>query len=208
MQPSSKRLVRIIVALVILIGLVGLWLLPIRLQIGNNQINTTHTMSTASVSSPDSSLVLQSGIAIQIIAGGHHQIDAALVQQLQQRLSQRLPEVQILPDADRQDAPTGTPILLVEITKDVVMWTPVKSGAQISATVLYASDGDISWRDADSMIMGGEADPIVHARGSLTLTDSTLGLWSQFGYYQRLGVALGDEVFKMIEAPLFDPPGS
>ncbi|MBI1295415.1 hypothetical protein GC175_10725 [bacterium] len=207
MRPTLKQVLSISAVLSFFFALLFVWMAPIDLHAARSRTNTSHTLSTATLDGPDARLVQRQGIEIRIVAGDQHGVGSALAQELARQLGQRLPQSQIhISDAHIDDA-SSLPIVLIEITESNLSWTPIWSDAALTAEVVYASDGDLSWRGATSMIIGSEK-PTVHSRGTILLTDSSRGLFSQFGYHRHIGTALGNEVYKMIESPLFDPPGS
>lgn len=207
MQPTLKRLLSISVAISFFIALLLVWIAPIDLRAARSRTNTSHTLSTASVDSPDAHLVQRLGIEIRIVDANQQVVGDALAQQLVSQFGQRLPQSQIHLSRAPADAVSALPLVLVEISDNDVRWTPFWADAAVTAEVVYASDGDISWREATSMVMG-QTEPTVHSRGRIQLTDSSRGLFTQFAYRRHLGKALGNEVYKMMEPPLFDPPGS
>jgi hypothetical protein len=207
MRPTLKQVLSISAMLAFFFVLLLVWMAPIDMQAARSRTNTNHTLSTATVDSPDARLVQRQGIEIRIVVAEQHVVGDALAQQLARQLSQRLPQSQIYVNTKPVDETLSLPLVLVEITDSDLTWTPIWSDAALTAEVFYASDGDISWREARSMIMGA-GESTVHSRGTIHLTDSSQGLFSRFGYQRHLGKAMGNEVYKMMESPLFDPPGS
>lgn len=206
MRPTLKQVLSISAMISFFFVLLLIWIAPIDLRAARSRTNTDHTLSTATVESPDARLV-QQGIEIRILAADQQGVGSALAQQLAKQLSQRLPQNQIHITNAHVDKASSLPVVLVEITESTLTWTPIWSTAALTAEVVYASDGDISWRGATNMIMGS-GKPTVHSQGRLHLTDSSQGIFSQFGYQRHLGIVLGNEIYKMMEPPLFDPPGS
>lgn len=207
MRPTLKQVLSISTVLSFFFVLILVWMAPIDLHAARSRTNTNHTLSTATVNSPDARLVQRQGIEIRIVAADQQVIGNALAQQLARQLAPHLSQSQIHFSRAPINEATSLPLVLVEITEIDLGWTPIWSDTALTAEVIYASDGDISWRGARSMVMG-QGEPTVHARGTIQLTDSSRGLFSQFGYQRYLGKALGNEVYKMLESPLFDPPGS
>lgn len=207
MQPTLKRILSICAVLAFFFALLLVWIAPLDLHVGRSHTSVGHTVSTATVSTPDAFQVRQEGVEIHVIAADDAAIIGTLTEQLTAQLSRHMPTHRINARAVGGEETADVPLILIEITDREVAWTPLWADAAITAEVVYASDGDISWRNAAGMIMEHNT-PTVHTRGTIELTDSSQGIFSHFGYQQHLGRALGDEVFKMIESPLFNPPGS
>ncbi len=208
MVPSLKRIIAVSTVVLFTLGLSAIWIGPVDIHVGSQHTDIGHTLSTATVSHPNGLLVKKAGVDILVLASGYNEIDDALAQQLKERLSRQLTaeHITLSTTLDRQH-PSASPLLLIEMTEREITWTPILANAKISTEVVYASDGDVSWRNEVGMIMQHN-EPTVHARGRITLTDESRGLLSQYGYQKHLGEALGDEIYKMIESPFFAPPGS
>ncbi|MEZ4638859.1 MAG: hypothetical protein R2856_28495 [Caldilineaceae bacterium] len=179
---------------------------PVDLQIGSSRTNINHTISTATVDDPDA-LLVQRGVEIYLTASDQPVVGDTMVRELVAQLSRRLPVQRITLIEDPGMPHSDAPLIYFEIADSELTWTPLWANASMTVDVVYASDGDISWRNAASMIMGQDT-PTVHARGTIQLEDASRGVFSFFGYRRHLGKALGDDLFKMMESPLFDPPGS
>jgi hypothetical protein len=133
-----------------------------------------------------------------------------LIDTLEQALSEQLQaQVTTIPLApsDTEEERCAQALLLIELLAPTIRWIPFYASSTITVEVVYASDGDISWRYATSMI-NRDSMPVVHARGKLIITDQSKGLISIKAYRQYLGKRIAEEIYQMVKPTIFDPPGS
>lgn len=93
--------------------------------------------------------------------------------------------------------------LRVEVGERDVLWTPIYGDSEILATMAYASDGDVSFRHDDVVVMN--RSPLVYADGEFELADESWGLLSRPAYYGLLAEALATDIGAAL-APVFEPP--
>jgi hypothetical protein len=88
----------------------------------------------------------------------------------------------------------NAPVLIVDLETSDVRWMPLSAGAEITARVSYATDGDTAWHDEERPTIVGAADPIRRVRIESTLTDSSSGLVPRKAYHNHLAESLADEI--------------
>ena len=202
----SEKKFRLTLLSVIVIGIVALVAFVFWTQefhASQSQTQARHTLSTSTVSSPDGAILAEEGIVIQTAETDIDLLDATLAQELANHFQANLPAGQVTMGNES----SGRPILWIEISQRNIHWSPFRSNATLTIDVIYASDGDISWRNATGTVMNGE-QPTVHSRGKLNLSDRTQGIISRKAYQRHLGAQIADEIYRMMQQPIFDPPGS
>jgi hypothetical protein len=100
----------------------------------------------------------------------------------------------------------GRPLLRVEVTQRNISWNPFVATADLTVELTYSSDGDIRWRHNNAIAMRS-GEPTVHSHGAAQISDRTQGIISQLAYERHLGQQIATEIYRMIEQPLFNPPG-
>lgn len=168
-----------------------------------SQTNAHYTLSTSTVSDPNGAILAEQGIVIQTVETDIPLLDETLAQEVSSRFQQVLPAGKVTRDKES----AGQPILWIEINERDIQWMPFRADASLIVDVVYASDGDLSWRYDTGIVMSGD-QPTVHSRGTLTLSDRTSGVISRKAYQRRLGEQIAAEIYRMMQQPLFDPPGS
>jgi hypothetical protein len=202
----SKRTIRTALFGALLItgvAVVGLIFWTMDFHASQSQTTAQHTLSTSTVSSPDHTILMEAGMVIQTVGTGIDLMDTSLPQELIERFQLDLPAGKVT----LGDESSGHPILWIEVSERDIRWTPFRSSADLTVEVFYASDGDLSWRYATGTVMSGE-QPTVHSRGKLQLTDHTQGVISRKAYQKHLCAQIAAEVYRMMQQPLFDPPGA
>jgi hypothetical protein len=164
-----------------------------------------HTVSTSTIAQPDQGIVRAHGLVVNIIGVEEDPLCAALRQTLIEQLRSKLASAQV--SVAESDLEAGDqPLLRVEVTERIVQWTPFWSTADLSVEIIYASDGKVDWREnTNSLLRTGE--PSVHTQGTAQISDQSWGLISRRGYQKHLGEQAAAEIYRMIENPLFNPPG-
>ncbi len=97
------------------------------------------------------------------------------------------------------------PALLVEVPHRDILWTPLHARGKITVKVVYASNGDLSWRDEATVHMDNRDGSVLRARGELQMEDVTSGVVSQLHYYGHLGSLVAAEVAKSLHGSVKDP---
>lgn len=92
-------------------------------------------------------------------------------------------------------------VLRVAIADDGTTWTPIYSGGQMSVSMAYASDGDLSWAGKTPVVMPG-GQPVVRLEGTVNVDSSSSGLISRRAYRRHLGEQAGAELAKAIAQAL------
>jgi hypothetical protein len=126
---------------------------------------------------------LPAHLPVQIYVEGDDLFSKVLRDQLRERLeaTPRFNQVSILgmlPEKSNQ------PVLLIDPGEAVNLWTPIYGRSRFSINLIFASDGDISWRNEDAVRMNSSAVQVVRIRSDFTVNDSSIGLISRI-YYQK-----------------------
>ncbi len=99
----------------------------------------------------------------------------------------------------------GEPALMVETSRRAGLWTPVRATGDLEVKAVYASDGDLSWRDDQVVHMENHGQPLRRIKGEFLVEDSTNGLTSVKGYDRHLGRYVAQQVssslLKAVENP-------
>jgi hypothetical protein len=202
----SKRTIRLTLFGIILmagVALAALLFWTMDFHASQSQTQAQHTLSTSTVSNPDHTILVEEGIVIQTVGTGIDLMDTRLSQELTERFRLDLAADKVTLGNES----SGGPILWIEISECSIRWTPFRSSADLTVEVFYASDGDLSWRYANGTVMNGD-QPAVHSRGKLQLTDHTQGVISRKAYQKHLSAQIAAEVYRMMQQPLFNPPGA
>jgi hypothetical protein len=138
-------------------------------------------------------------IALQVAGGGG--IESRLRTSLPAEMERR-PSIGEVRGLRSPDDPVDTPAMLVELTQAETGWTPVHATATVIASFVYASNGDLTWRNDESIGISNERGPTVLVKGEIKLSDTTSGVISLPAYQRKLGEALAVEVATKLENAL------
>lgn len=126
---------------------------------------------------------LPAHLPVQIYVAGDDLFSKALRDQLNKHL-QAIPRfnqvslLSTLPEKSKQS------VLMIDQGEAARLWTPVYGRSQFTVHFVFASDGDISWRNEDVVRMKSSNTQVVRIRADLTVNDSSFGLISRI-YYQK-----------------------
>lgn len=98
----------------------------------------------------------------------------------------------LVPAAEGND----TARLLVDITNCDAAWLPVWSHAVVEPHIVYASDGDLGWKDDTPVTMSSDdgSVSVLRIRGDLTITDESRGIISRPAYRRHLAQQIASSV--------------
>lgn len=141
---------------------------------------TEHHISTFAYPGNDTEISVSGNVAVEVVGPD----DDSLVEAVHRQLlaDPAMGPASLVAAADSDD----TARLIVDITDGDVSWLPVWSHAVIEPHVVYASDGDVSWKDETPVVMNSAAGPVLRVRGDLTIADESRGLMSRPGYRRHL----------------------
>ncbi len=97
-------------------------------------------------------------------------------------------------------APGKESVLVVEIQRQSVLWTPLYSKAELNICAGYASDGAVDWIDPQGASLS--ASPGARIHGEYVVHDSAFGLMSRPGYYDYLNEKIATEIGESLDAAL------
>ena len=143
-------------------------------------------------------------LPLQIYVEGDDLFSRALRDQLSKRLEAipRFNQVSILNEISilgAQPQNSNPSILVVNSSESGHRWTPIYGRSQFTVNLIFASDGDISWRNDKVVRMNNAiAVQVVRISADFTVQDSTFGLISRI-YYNRY---LADQVATQIASSL------
>lgn len=177
----SSRAALLLIGLVVLAA--SLWLLDYRAASGElvAQAQTT----TMEAGQPESG-ELQPIQQITVYVPG----EGALAEALRIEIASGLKDRAGISTVNVVASPPGDddrPAMVIEVQESEVLWTPVYSRAAMVVRATYASDGDLSWRGHNPVVMGNGKGRQVRADTSLEVKDATYGLTSRPGYEKYLG---------------------
>ncbi len=79
------------------------------------------------------------------------------------------------------------PLLLIEIDRQEILWTPIYGRANLKVNVAYASDGDVSFRLTQPTKFTNSSDqPSLKRSGNYTIFDVSWGIITRPGYMNYL----------------------
>ena len=85
---------------------------------------------------------------------------------------------------------SGDSYLLAALTARDINWLPIRGRTEVTVRISYSSDGDVTWRNQDPPTFVFEGEPGIKADGTLTLVDSSWGLFSLPGYRDYVAVKM------------------
>ncbi len=139
-----------------------------------------------------------------LVVSGGSELHAYLEKELVQGL-RSAPGIGEVTPIDSADGEKSCPTLLVEASPDVLTWTPVYSSARGVARLIYASDGDLSWRNDKAVVMSNrDGSPQVRVRGDLKLGDTTRGIMSRPAYQRHLAHQIALAASDVLKKQVYD----
>ncbi len=124
--------------------------------------------------------------------------EGALVEQLRRALLAELATSSLLTNSDwvvETNAGNNNLDLLVTIESNRTFWTPVYGQSTLATSLVYASDGDISWYGTVPVIMEtDDGSPVLWADGDFELSDRCSGLLSKPAYQRLLAERMAAEI--------------
>lgn len=179
---------RVLLALIVVgLGMIaGLQWLDVRAMTSTTQ--TEHSISAYASTVGDIEVDTGGSVAVEVIG----QDGDPLVEVVRRQLlaEPAMGPASLVAAADRDD----TARLLVDISKRDVSWLPVLSHAVIEPHIVYASDGDLSWKDETPVEMHSDDGSLLRIRGDLTIEDESRGLMSRPAYRQHLAQQIASGV--------------
>src|SRR5690606_19817324 len=138
-----------------ILGMATLAFWQMEFEAMQSRTRADHTLSTSTLADPDDTLVPTHGIVISLADATTDPPLSVLASQLAQHIQTELSKDQITlytTTVERADSP----LLLIEIPERDVVWTPFWARANLTVKVVYASDGDVSWRQSQTIVMNSE----------------------------------------------------
>lgn len=195
-----KRIILIITALILLVGVCAASLLVMNFQIKQSQSNVDKQVATYT-SQPENSSGLPTQMRLALYVQGSDPVADTLRETLKERLDQA-PAFQQVELLNEPPEISGQPVLVVEFDQRNITWTPVKSVSQVVLQAAFASDGDVSWRHEKPVIMRNNGESVVRVEGEFNLRDDTLGLVSRPAYQKYLGEQLAISISEALQDAL------
>lgn len=172
------------------------------------QAATSHAGANSQVATYSSHLdgirATQSSGELRLYVSGGDALSAVLRKQLTALLRSG-PTFHSVKIEDSPPSTVGGPALMVEISQREGLWTPVRATGHLVMKIVYASNGDLSWRDDSVVRMENRGQPLRRIRGEFQLQDSTNGLISQRGYDRHLGQSVAGQVSDSLLKALDNP---
>ena len=81
--------------------------------------------------------------------------------------------------------PADRPALVVEVTRTSGIWTPVYGQSELKVDLAYGSDGDLTWRGTQPVVMPFD-HPTFRLEGTIEVSDVQWGLTSRPAYEHQL----------------------
>ena len=175
------------VAIVVALGAAFWWL---DFRVASSQTNTTSNVATASGGSrpPD-----YQPPALGVHVAGDDVLAGAVRDELVGRLGASGKFANVTSLATAPERGSGH-LLLVEVERGPLTWTPVYSRAELTVKLAYASNGDATLDRQTPVVMVGPDKQVVNVTGDLQVDDVTWGLVSRPGYQRLLGQRIGADI--------------
>lgn len=199
-----------VLVIIIVAGLlaVALWSLDFRVAWSENR-NDSQTSTFASGTGDNRREGVQRQYELALYVEGDDALSDALRHELIKSLGDGSIFHKVLTLAAMREK-LGQPVLVVEVDEGsnpwASIWTPVYSRAALVANVVFASDGDTSWRGHSPVVMPGDGQRTVWIEGSIEIRDTTKGLISHTAYRKHLGQRVAVAVSKALEQALVNQP--
>jgi hypothetical protein len=199
-KGTMKRVLLILTALILLIGVCAASLLVMNFQAKQSQSNVDKQVATYT-SQPENSSGFPTQMRLAIYVQGSDPVANTLRETLKERLSQA-PAFQQVELLNEPPEISDQAVLVIEFDQRHIIWTPVKSVSQIALQAAFASDGDVSWRHEKPVIMRNDGESVVRVEGEFNFRDDTLGLVSRPAYQQYLGEQLASSISEALQDAL------
>jgi hypothetical protein len=182
-----------------LVGLVVFLVFDFRALRGESSAQRQADTYTSSVDA-DHPLPLESDLDFYLLGSG------ILAEDLGDELAKGLSPSRYVGGVNIRQEPVVQPatgsILVVEVTKQSVLWTPLYSRADLTMRVMYASDGQAGWDNAQVMELSSGHGPTARIRALCEVHDSAYGVMSLGGYHGYLNEKIAAEISQLIDASL------
>jgi hypothetical protein len=193
-----KNKTRTIIILVGLLALAGIFLFA-DFSITRSQTANEHRLATYRLGD-DLPAPIPAGQSMTLAVAG----EGALAEKLRQALLAELTASSRFVNRDwvvETNAGNNNLDLLVTIDANRTFWTPVYGQATLATSLVYASDGDISWYGTSPVIMEtDDGTPVLWADGDFELSDRSGGLLSRPAYQRLLAEKMAVEIVRALES--------
>ncbi len=200
MERRTTRMnrTRMLLVTLVLAAVAAVLLLSIDFQAANSASSMRSTvarMTVGTIDRPEGGLVL--------FVDGSGDLDAYLEKELVRRLESMAGIAGVTVVNSMTDG-TGWPMLAVQARGDALNWTPAYAKASVVTRIVYASDGDMSWRDDTSVAMGRpDRQSQLRVRGDLELADTTWGVVSRPAYRRHLAQQIASAVSDVLKEQVY-----
>lgn len=191
---------------VLLLGVLVAAFLWLDFQLARSNTQAQSTVSTARSGEPDDQgLLLNQGLLVFV--EGPEDLARPLRRELARRLGV-IPNLAGISVVDNPPDQVGQPVLGFEIQASNVNWTPVYARAQLNLRMIFASDGELSWRHLQNPVMELRELGTIRVDGDFTIEDTTVGLISRPAYYRYLAEQIALRTGESLAQALQPPPGT
>jgi hypothetical protein len=91
------------------------------------------------------------------------------------------------------------PVLIVQVGRPGLIWTPLFATGQFSVQVGYSSSGDTTFMGKNPIGMDNKNGPALNLYSEYLIRDRSWGLISRLGYHQILADYLAQEIAAMLK---------
>jgi hypothetical protein len=192
----NVRVGSIIGLLALTVGLTAALFLSLNFRIAQSDTASEYRLATYRRGN-DQAEAMQIGEGLNVAVNGHGDFVERLRQALMAELSTAnvFSSGELLAGTNAQD---DTLHLLVELEQETMFWSPFYASSQLTAAVIYASDGDLSWRGMSPVVMESGDALLIWADGELQISDTSAGLISRPSYQRMLADRTAVEIVKML----------
>lgn len=174
-------------------------LVNFRAAFSNTGAETIATTVSSGDTLPDA---MQQRAKITLVVIGEGPLAPALEKSLVKAIgSAGLGEVELV---HALDADYPNPVLVIDVGRPGVLWTPVFGSSSFSVDAWYASNGDTTGIDAESVGFDNTDGPGIITSTEYQVRDSSYGIMSRPGYYQLLADWLANSIVEAL-SKLYQP---
>jgi hypothetical protein len=164
-------------------------LLNFHAAVSNTQVKNNSSTASIGDEQPDA-MQQRDPVTIAVIGEG------PLVRSLQKKIEAEMRatgigEVELVPELE---AAYENPVMLIDLGKPGVTWTPFYGTSQFSVQVGYASNGETGSLTGAPFVQSNEHGPVLNMTAEFIVSDRSWGLLSHPGYYQILADELARRV--------------
>lgn len=194
---KNKKTLFILAVLAVLAA--AFLLFNFRAAFSNTKAQSNAVTASSGDGLPD---VMQQHVEITLMVKGDGPLVAILERSLTAEIRKAgLGEVELVRALDAQ---YPNPVLLVDISKPGVLWTPVFGSSEFAVTAGFVSNGETATIGAKPVVFDSTDGPAINMFAEYQVSDRSWGILSRPGYYQVLADGLAVKIVEAL-SKLYQP---